>query len=315
MKIEYWNDSDLCDLLYQSGFKQITYLNTSLSEPSYTLEYISVTDQEDDVAIFQRWVKRYGFHVVVPEYYLDALYTIVLHDNVLIEGNVVRDISIEHSFNGRFAICRVEFTSVHYVKSRCENMMLAPVNTPTPAGECYEPNIEIRGIVDSLDFGVPDGTYLLRNDSGYGYVIGEIYYFDLGAYSLLDIAGGEGVIDLSTGISYYYDNNIFFQYPYLSAIDTIEGGYFVHGFGFPETFIYIYYDGILAIDPIPASYFNENGIEIPLTWGDYNWTIESKTFSCDYGTTEEVLYETGFILLNDFGEFITVNEDGSRIYR
>jgi hypothetical protein len=315
IKIEYWNDCDLCDILYQDGFKQLTYLNTVLCEPQYSIDKEAVDDESSTVTLVYDWQKRYRFQIVVPEYMVDAFYTMLLHDNVLIDDTLVTEIDIEHTFSGRFALCGVSFLGVRYRKDRCRNMMLAPSNARLPGGVCYEAEIDVRGFIQDTTGVVQDGNYLIYDSSGYGYYSGILAHYSSGVWTEVAIAEGEGIYNSETGITYYYNGSIYFQYPYISAIDNISGGYHIYGFALPETFVYIYYDDILACDPVPASVFNEAGVELLMPKADYTWKIESKTFSCDYGTSDSVLYEDGFILLNDFDEFILINDDQSKIYR
>lgn len=305
MKIEYYNDCDAIDLLYQTGFRQVLHIDACLSEPTYVFD-------ED------KWKKVYHFDVVAPEFMLDTLHTLPLHDYILIDGVRVYDVSVSYTWMGRFAHVDITFSCGYYLRG--DNLNIAPLYTSAPPGTCFEPGIEIRGVVS--EEGTDDGIWLLYTESGSGYYIGELYGYFYGQRTTVPISEGEGVYDVSTDEYYFYDGIRFHKYPWITLVEQVGmSSYRVWGFAFPETFVYTYYRQVGTVDwtsvsPIGAATFMEDGITVnTVVANDYEWKIESKHHSCEYGTTDPHTHWTGYILINDIGHYITQNADGDRLYR
>lgn len=311
MKIEFWNDCDALDILYQQGFRQAVYINTVLSNPSYNIFQ----------GEFDKWKKVYGFDLIAPEYLVDALMTLPMHDNVLIDGILVRNIEVSVEWLIRWGRVRVTFDVGYYVNSGCGNMNFAPIYTSAPPGQCFSPDTIVKGIV--TEYGTSDGIWLLADEQGAGYVRGLVYQRLDGQTNEYPIAEGQGILDFSTGVEYYYNGDVFHRYPYITAIEQVgASSYRIAGFVFPETFAYLYYrqygsvGAWTAVDPITSGEFMTSGVTVnTVVADDYEWYLESKHFSCDYGDTPPQTYWTGYILLNDFGEYIVQNDENDRLYR
>ena len=89
--IEWWNSTDIGNTLYSRGFKNRVILDTILGLPE-TLEVV-VGDSDGEGGVipsFQRRSKQYKFEVYVPEFMVDALNDIRLHDNI----NITDDLGI-----------------------------------------------------------------------------------------------------------------------------------------------------------------------------------------------------------------------------
>lgn len=102
VKITFDNSYDfLGKVLYQDGFSNTIYLNVDIKTPSYP-----VTEDGDEngnkefIPSFIKWEKRRLFSTYAPEYLIDALTAIALHDNInltFINGDVfkIKDIVTE----------------------------------------------------------------------------------------------------------------------------------------------------------------------------------------------------------------------------
>jgi hypothetical protein len=85
LKLEWWNTIDIAPLLYQTGFKNVLYLDSYLEvqEPDLQEEGNN-NGQGDYVPTFQRLVHKHKFEAIVPDYLLDALALAQIHDNIQI---------------------------------------------------------------------------------------------------------------------------------------------------------------------------------------------------------------------------------------
>ena len=139
LKIEYTNTYDFLErILYQKGFRQILYLDADVKKPEYPIEEEGVENGEKEFnPTFLKWQKRYQFEVYAPEFLVDALTTLPLHDNVWItfqndESNLITDIDVDVDWedlgetektHGCFAKVTVSFAVDYILVTACgENM-------------------------------------------------------------------------------------------------------------------------------------------------------------------------------------------------
>lgn len=131
--LEFWNTCDLNDILYQMGFRQKRfYQNTVLSEPKHEYEEDGVKNGDKEFfPLHQTLRKRYHFDVVVPEYELDALTMLPMHEKVRLTdelGNVsfIKDIEVTpEEWRGRWCRVRIWFSTHSYSKTpKCRNMQI-----------------------------------------------------------------------------------------------------------------------------------------------------------------------------------------------
>lgn len=131
IKLEWSNSCDLGGIYYQSGFSNKLYFDTNIGNPSYE-EEIEEQYNGDGVLIatFQRLVKNYNFQVYAPEYIIDALKLMQLHDTITItflDGtysgeirNVKVDVSFEDISNQCMALATISFQQDdQVVKTNC----------------------------------------------------------------------------------------------------------------------------------------------------------------------------------------------------
>lgn len=84
-KIEWWNNCDIGNLLYQTGYHNILYLESGLerSEPQI-IEEGSEDGKKDFVPTFIKYIDNIRFTDFVPEYIITALLPVGMHRNVVI---------------------------------------------------------------------------------------------------------------------------------------------------------------------------------------------------------------------------------------
>jgi hypothetical protein len=101
IKIQWWNSTDFGNTLYSRGFRQQLFLDTVLGTPEILEVIVGDSDGEGGVIpSFQKRAKQYKFEVFVPEFLIDALNDIRLHDNINItdELGVVYEVTNRSTF-------------------------------------------------------------------------------------------------------------------------------------------------------------------------------------------------------------------------
>lgn len=96
--LSWWNSCDLGQIIYDEttllcGFKNLIYLNAALFKPEYNTTTENLTNGENTlVPVFKKWQKYRTLDIVkTPEFLVDSLSGIFLHDNILLEEPLNRE--------------------------------------------------------------------------------------------------------------------------------------------------------------------------------------------------------------------------------
>lgn len=85
IKLEWTNSCDIGETLYQTGHTCVIYFDTIIGLPKTFHQTEGIENGDGDLTTtFQRRTKTYEMTVLVPEYVLDALQDVRLHDNIKI---------------------------------------------------------------------------------------------------------------------------------------------------------------------------------------------------------------------------------------
>jgi len=126
--IEWGNTCDIDNILYQKGFLQQLYLETDIGKPLYEIDEVGSTDGDNNFKrTWQKWEKKYKFQVLVPEFIIEALSMIKMHDYISIflpnsQSVRVKDFEIENitwQEEGCMALVGCEFTTDYILNSGC----------------------------------------------------------------------------------------------------------------------------------------------------------------------------------------------------
>jgi len=166
LKLEWWNDHDLGDVLYQDGFKNKIFLNIEVEKPEYnTVIESDLNGDAVEIAKFRKWEKVYKFECWMTEDLVDAFSFMQIHDNIevtLQSGDVIQvakhGLRFEPSWEEIGCVAKgvVSFTENYVVAGNCdENKDLG----------CYcdetETIIGIRPVADLSSLGPNPGDYAL----------------------------------------------------------------------------------------------------------------------------------------------------------
>lgn len=121
LKLEYWDNQNLPvfdnHIDYESGYKNTVYLQTQLGKPEYPFEEEIVKRDGYEFPEKQLSEKRFRFTFLAPEFLIDALRIVRMHDNVYIT-NIDSEVYRSNSFllnlsrwedQGDLAALEVEF--------------------------------------------------------------------------------------------------------------------------------------------------------------------------------------------------------------
>lgn len=133
IKLEWKNTCDLGNIYYQSNYWNKIYLDASIGRPDYLYE-IEEESNDDAVKIanYQKLEKAYKIEVYVPEYVVDALQAMQLHDTIrlsLTDGSYsssIRNVKVNASWedisNHCLALVEITFQQDdQVVKTSCCN--------------------------------------------------------------------------------------------------------------------------------------------------------------------------------------------------
>lgn len=309
LKIEWWNDTDLGDVLYQDGYKNRIYLDVEVEKPEYNTVIESEMNGDNvEITKFRKWEKVYKFECWMQEDLLDAFSFMQIHDKIevtLQSGDVIQvakhGLRIEPSWEevGCLAKVVVSFTENYVVAGNCdENKDLGCL--------CADSGGDFKYIVEfgSL-IGEPDGTVVLawtvENLSGRQYT-GKLYQFSYVASTWVELPQPDQYTcweNLDDGTTWIWDGQYWHLFPgYVSNMTNAGADLTLTAWILLGTFATLYMD----INAVPG----------PHPWtdmGDYTadelsagltFTIAPPNFasfyldvwnhSCDYGETEEYGY-------------------------
>jgi hypothetical protein len=147
LKIEWWNDHDLGNILYQDGFKNRIFLDVEVEKPEYnTVIESDLNGDAVEIAKFRKWEKVYKFECWMQEDLVDAFSLMQIHDNIevtLQSGDVIQvarhGLRVEPSWEeiGCLAKCIVSFTENYIVAGNCDENMEAGCFCETSGGDFY----------------------------------------------------------------------------------------------------------------------------------------------------------------------------------
>lgn len=131
LKIKYRNSCDLAGSLFTATsptFYYILYLDVDVGKSTY--EYVEEGRDDGEknfIPDFKKLAKVYEFTTVVPEYILDCLYSVMMHDKIVItlknnETNRVRNFKVmQNGWNEYGSMCNitVQFTVDYIISTGC----------------------------------------------------------------------------------------------------------------------------------------------------------------------------------------------------
>lgn len=129
-KLEWWNDCDLGNILYQTGYHNILFFDVDLiRDTPEILEEGTENGLKDFIPTFRKYIDKIRFDDYVPEYILSALLLVRLHKEVVcttkenLYTGKARQFNVEHTFqNSCYAsiVCTFQQETT-FLKANCCN--------------------------------------------------------------------------------------------------------------------------------------------------------------------------------------------------
>ena len=320
LKISWWNDYDLGDILYQDGFRNVIYLDVEVEKPEYNTTIESDLNGDNvEISKFRKWEKVYKFEFWGQEDLVDAFTLMQIHDNIevtLQSGDVIQvlknSLKAEPAWEqiGCLAKISVSFAEDYIVAGNCnENMNV----------ECYCAD---PGEFDKLDDVANKSTWTFGHsvlwfdteDIQYKKYTATLQTFNTNAqwvdvivnqyecYTNLGVSIGWG-----TGTVWFYDGQFWHLFPgYLISLAwTGVGELTVTAYILPGTFGTVYLKtpadapegpggGIWDLTGVDYT-ADELAAGVVLTGllsQSYDVRIDVWNHTCGYGYTEQMGIET-----------------------
>ena len=309
--ITWWNDTDLGEVLYQTGYKNKIFLNIEIEKPEYntTIEAEQNGDNAE-ITMFRKWEKVRKFEAFMQEDLVDAFSFMAIHDNIEITlrtGEVLtvqkHTMRVEPSWEeiGCLAKVTVSFVVDYVTAGSClENMVLGGCL-------CEEIVDEVEDIqpISYLMVANPAKLqliYTVENIAGKKYTA-TIYQFSLPVNSwiqLIDPPQYSCYTNLSDSTTWIFDGQFWQLVPgyVISMAWTGAGELTTTAYILPGSFATIYYrtpanapvgpgGGVWSMtgDDVTADELQTGVVKTGLAAQSYDVRLHVWNHSCDYDYT------------------------------
>lgn len=297
LKITWYNDTDLGEILYQDGYKNVIYLDVEVEKPEYNVTLESDLNGDNvEITKFRKWEKVYKFDLWCQEDLVDAFTLMQIHDNVevtLQSGDVIQvakhGLRVEPKWEEIGCLCQLTV-------SFAENYIVAGNCTENMDQDCYCTDL---GEFSYIDGGTaqasPDGIIALIYSVGY--ILNYKYTAVLKEaqdYVWLPIAVPDQYscyTNLDDSSTWIFDGQFWHKVPGYIYSASLLGGFDVEltGWILPGTFATVYYNA--GIGWIDAGTFTADEISAGATVeivgsGAISVRLEVYNHSCDYDYTD-----------------------------
>ena len=167
LKLEYWNSCDIGGLLYQTGYKNIMYLDVDAGKPVFeTIEEGQEDGDKNFVSFYTKMVKKYKIETILPEYQFDVINFASIHDYKQItlnngESSRCLTFQVENKGwdnNGADVQVEISFSVDYITKTNCCNDKIELSRCAT-----CEKTISGMWATTSLQYTDPFNTMVLPN--------------------------------------------------------------------------------------------------------------------------------------------------------
>lgn len=298
LKIEWWNDHDLGDVVYQSGFRNIIYLDVEVDEPEYQTTIESdLNGDNQEITKFRKWEKVYHFKLWGTEDLTDAFTFMQVHDNIEVTLQTGQLIEVEkHRLRaevkwepiGCLAEIDVTFAENYVVAGNCDE-------NKSTACACEDPDpfwevIDYADINSTSPGSVPIVLAYTVEDIAGKKLTAEIYEY-AGGWVKRTSEAGDCWRDIATGNKWVFDGQFWYLFPgFIVSLTEIGSDIEIVGGVIPSTFGAIYYtkDGSL---PALIGIYTEDELVAGVLWphtgaGTYDFYMNVYNHSCAYVNTD-----------------------------
>ena len=307
LKIEWYNDHDLGEILYQDGYKNKIYLDLEVEKPEYNTTIESdLNGDAVEITKFRKWEKVYKFECWMTEDLVDAFSLMQIHDNIevtLQSGDVIQvakhGLRVEPSWEeiGCLAKCVVSFAENYVVAGNCdENMDLDCL--------CSDSGviIGIRPIASLSSLGPNPGDYAIgytvEDIADKKYTGGLYQYGNTGWVSVANPDQYSCFLNNEDGTTWIWDGQFWQLSPGYITLTANGADITLIAWILPGAFATVYMDLNAMPGPHPWTNMGDYtadqlsaGVVFPINPPNFaSFYLKVWNHSCDYGETEEEGY-------------------------
>ena len=293
---DYRNKYDMGGVLYQTGYKQLFFVDAELSTPEYEIEEDGTQDGDKNfLPTFRKTQKVYNIKFATNATMLDAVYFMQMHVSQFgevymqiknEERALIKTMSVSHSHpkNAELSVVTMQ-VAVDYQLLDSENEY--NIN-------CFIPvRSDIAGIKTTVSQAqeIEDNSpYIFENVTGYA---NDVYIYTTGWTGQgLNYTGA--VVEDTSGNKYYFDGVQFRRFPYISSYNADGSDFIIKGYIPPGTYCklqynstgsYVDYTGVLT-----SGQFKNVGFTFtpPVPSVGYLLRIYCYDHNCSYGYSNVV---------------------------
>lgn len=275
LKFEYWNTCDLGNIYYAGGYRNVFYYETEIGKPDYVVQQ-DTEENGDGVDVITSQVRKkiYQVEIVAPEYVVDALVDMALHDNIVLTytnglySSAIRNVEViptwEEITNDCMATVVIRF-------QQDDQLVDSACCTPLNVLACLEACVTVVGFAADHIGGYVNGQYYIKSLTE-----PTIQQWNGVAFVTVECASNYVLSDDQNNYMYFNGTRWYEAPEIINAtvgIDVIGNTASVHldGFALPNTFIKAYYstDGGVGYtqigSPVTADEWFTAGIDFTIT--------------------------------------------------
>jgi hypothetical protein len=307
LQIKYRNSCDYAGSIFQNSFNYVMYLDVTPDKPVIELIEEGIEDGDKSfIPTFKRYSKRYRFNTVVPEYKLDALMSVMMHDTVYVklineEADRVFNFKCEAGEwvdKGMIEVVVSFNTTYDIVSGCCNNEQIIY----TPCYQCTNMRVvnwipNTSGIFTTpITFSVPDRAIYLVATNGINSENNDLYiYRNKGGWSK-QTGGKDQVICFTlSGIAYHFlwDGRYWQPTNFIRSAVNVAGNVTVKCWVYPNCFAQLYksFNGgaYTAVgSPVNGSTIQNAGVVSACAAGTNAFKVLIYNNNCNYGYTNIV---------------------------
>ena len=291
---------DICNIFYSGGFKQRFWLEGDLFDPEYIFIQEGTEDGDSNFILnYGKTQKKYRFRFLMPEFFMDGVSLMHMHNNVSV---VLPDGRTEK-------ILSVEMSQPDWAQNSCNasaELTFITDGFNHSTGQCCEqlPLSCLSSLMDILDAGLfTDAEYTDPKDNGitqgdlwifYNTTTkeGNVYLYDGVSWVNQNIAAGSIVTNTDTGKYWFYNGRVIVEVPKILSAARQGTEVTISGQSIPGLFIEVSWfqagmPDYETFDILSNQFISGYTFNVP---GELPTYIYVLLFShdCDYGYSDEV---------------------------
>ncbi len=245
IKIEYWHNEDFKysngHIRYNAPFKNKVFIGSDIGKPSYEYEEQVVKNDGYNFPINQISFKKFKFNTILPEFLIDAIRVIGLHDNIEISYSgrcyeVDEFLMDSPKWEDRGDIANVEFEFRTDTVVSISGRGSIGVDYEPQAGSCV---VHLHSCVAMIEEGTDNYTNFTYTNSSTGQVANlqdgdkviitlltgdiQVFTYNASSYSVQATPNGSVIYTLNEDLYFSGIGSNKIKLPYIQGYSTSQG--------------------------------------------------------------------------------------------